>query len=76
MRVLDRGTSSVQDVMSVCLFNVVPQLVDVVAACAFIALRLQLWTAVIVFVTGAGGRGEGGWCVAVPEGLLGFQPGT
>lgn len=56
MRILDRGTSSIQDVMQVVLFNVGPQVLDVVAACTFMALRLQPWTAVIVCVTGGQGR--------------------
>ncbi|KAL4854966.1 ATP-binding cassette sub-family B member 6 [Chlorella vulgaris] len=51
MRVLDRGTSSIQDVMQVMLFNIGPQVLDVAAACTFIALKLQPWTAAIVCVT-------------------------
>ena len=52
MRILDRGTSSIQDVMTVLLFNVLPQLADVLAACVYMALKLQLWTAIIVGMTG------------------------
>jgi ABC-type transport system involved in Fe-S cluster assembly fused permease/ATPase subunit len=33
------------------LFNIVPQLFDIVAACIFISAALQAWIAVIVFVT-------------------------
>ncbi|KAL4429585.1 hypothetical protein ABPG77_008634 [Micractinium sp. CCAP 211/92] len=51
MRILDRGTSSIQDVMSVVLFSVLPQLVDVLVACAYMALKLQPWTAIIVAIT-------------------------
>ncbi|PSC68384.1 ATP-binding cassette sub-family B member mitochondrial [Micractinium conductrix] len=51
MRILDRGTSSIQDVMSVVLFSVIPQLVDVLAACTYMAARLQPWTAIIVACT-------------------------
>ena len=46
--------------MSVVLFNVVPQLIDVVAACTYMAVRLQPWTAIIVFVTGRT-HGLGAW---------------
>ena len=52
MRILDRGTSSIQDVMTVLLFNVLPQLADVLAACVYMALKLQPWTAIIVGMTG------------------------
>ncbi|KAL4458403.1 hypothetical protein ABPG75_013268 [Micractinium tetrahymenae] len=51
MRILDRGTSSIQDVMSVVLFSVLPQLVDVLVACLYMALKLQPWTAIIVAIT-------------------------
>jgi hypothetical protein len=33
------------------LFNIVPQLFDIVAACIFISAALQPWIAVIVFIT-------------------------
>ena len=33
------------------LFNIVPQLFDVVAACIFISAELQVWIAVIVLIT-------------------------
>ncbi len=54
------------------LFNVIPQLIDIVVACTYLALKMQPWAAVIVFITvGRGGRvrrrwGLGGW----------FRPGT
>lgn len=49
-----------QDVMSVVLFNVVPQLIDVAVACTYMAAKLQPWTAIIVFVTGGEGAVWGG----------------
>lgn len=33
------------------LFNIVPQLFDVVAACIFISAELQVWIAIIVLIT-------------------------
>ncbi|KXZ43254.1 hypothetical protein GPECTOR_96g720 [Gonium pectorale] len=51
MRILDRGTSSIQDTVSIVLFNVIPQLIDIVVACTYLALRMQPWAAVIVFIT-------------------------
>lgn len=37
--------------MFAVLFNIVPQLFDIVAACIFISAALQPWIAVIVFIT-------------------------
>ncbi|GFR40170.1 hypothetical protein Agub_g727 [Astrephomene gubernaculifera] len=51
MRILDRGTSSIQDTVSIVLFNVIPQLIDIVVACTYLAVRMQPWAAVIVFIT-------------------------
>ncbi|GLI64082.1 hypothetical protein VaNZ11_007251, partial [Volvox africanus] len=51
MRILDRGTSSIQDTVSIVLFNVIPQLIDIVVACTYLALKMQPWAAVIVFIT-------------------------
>ncbi len=33
------------------LFNVIPQLLDIVVACTYLALYMQPWAAGIVFVT-------------------------
>lgn len=51
MRILDRGTSSIQDTVSIVLFNVIPQMVDIVVACTYLATRMQPWVALIVLVT-------------------------
>eukprot|EP00878_Enallax_costatus_P021099 GHUV01022330.1.p1 GENE.GHUV01022330.1~~GHUV01022330.1.p1 ORF type:complete len:415 (+),score=133.81 GHUV01022330.1:1421-2665(+) len=51
MRILDRGTSSIQDTVSIVLFNVIPQMIDVLVACTYLATRMQLWVAGIVMVT-------------------------
>lgn len=46
--------------MSIVLFNVIPQLIDIVVACTYLAFKMQPWAAVIVFVTvGRGGVGAG-----------------
>jgi hypothetical protein len=38
-------------VLAAVLFNIVPQLFDIVAACIFISAALEPWIAVIVFIT-------------------------
>ncbi|CAL8467522.1 g7060 [Coccomyxa elongata] len=50
-RIMDRGTNAIQSVLSTVLFNIVPQLFDIVAACIFISTALEPWIAVIVFIT-------------------------
>ncbi len=42
MRILDRGTSSIQTIMAVVIFNVVPQLVDICTACIYMATALEV----------------------------------
>ena len=112
MRILDRGTTSIQDTVSIVLFNVLPQVMgvhtavlltsvhctwtsqatpslitsrlethsnqvaDIVVACTYLAVKMQPWAAIIVFVTVAsyvpltvqsrrgaegGDTGGGGW---------------
>lgn len=42
-KVMDRGTSAVQDLMSILMFNVGPSMLDVLVACVYIAGALQPW---------------------------------
>ena len=42
MRILDRGTTAIQDTVEVVMFNVLPQLVDIVAACSYLAAAMQV----------------------------------
>jgi ATP-binding cassette, subfamily B (MDR/TAP), member 6 len=42
MRILERGTNSVQDMVAIVLFNIVPQIFDIIIACAYIAAKLQV----------------------------------
>lgn len=50
-RIMDRGTSALQNILSTVIFNIGPQLFDIVAACAYLATALQPWIAVILFIT-------------------------
>lgn len=43
--------AALQDTVSIVLFNVVPQLLDIGVACAYLAITMQPWAAAIVFVT-------------------------
>ena len=50
-RTLDRGTSAVQTLLSTTVFQVGPQLVDIVAASIYVATALRPSVAAIMFVT-------------------------
>jgi hypothetical protein len=42
---------TMQDTVAIVLFNVLPQMVDIVMACSYLAARMQPWVAVIVLIT-------------------------
>lgn len=44
-------TACLQDIVNIILFNVVPQMIDIVVACTYLATRMQPWVAAIVLVT-------------------------
>ena len=48
MRVLDRGTSAIQNILGTVVFAIGPQLIDIVTGSVTIALVLQPGIAVIV----------------------------
>ncbi|GFH15036.1 uncharacterized protein HaLaN_11192, partial [Haematococcus lacustris] len=41
MRILDRGTTAIQDMVSIVLFNVLPQLLDVGLATVYLATAME-----------------------------------
>jgi ATP-binding cassette subfamily B (MDR/TAP) protein 6 len=51
MRIMDRGTASVQQVLSTIIFNIGPACFDIAAASIFLGIKMQFWIAVIVFVS-------------------------
>lgn len=54
LRIMDRGTNSIQTMLSTVMFSIGPAIFDIAAASVYIALSLQPWIAVIVFVTLSG----------------------
>ena len=40
-----------QDTVSIVLFNVLPQMVDIVISCSYLAARMEPWVAIIVLIT-------------------------
>ena len=51
MRVMDRGTYSIQSILSTVIFSIAPQMLDILLACVYIASVLEPWIAIIMFVT-------------------------
>lgn len=51
LRIMDRGTGSIQTLLSTVVFQIGPAMFDIAAASIFLALKLKAWIAVIVFVT-------------------------
>eukprot|EP01025_Chloroclados_australasicus_P056188 TRINITY_DN6909_c0_g1_i5.p1 TRINITY_DN6909_c0_g1~~TRINITY_DN6909_c0_g1_i5.p1 ORF type:complete len:833 (-),score=56.43 TRINITY_DN6909_c0_g1_i5:241-2739(-) len=53
IKVLDRGTNSMQQILSIILFRIGPQLVDMVLAAGYMAAVLQPWLGLIIVLTTA-----------------------
>ena len=51
MRVMDRGTSSIQGVLQSLFFSVLPTICDIVIATIYLATLFEIRFAVIVFIT-------------------------
>jgi len=51
MRIMDRGTSAIQNLLSIMVFNIGPQIFDIMFASVFICFKLTPWVSAIVFVT-------------------------
>lgn len=51
LRIMDRGTVSVQTLLGTVIFQIGPAMFDIAAAATFLAIRMQLWIAFIVFVS-------------------------
>ncbi|KAI3430799.1 hypothetical protein D9Q98_009211 [Chlorella vulgaris] len=54
LRVMDRGTNSIQTMLATVVFQIGPAIFDIAAASVYIALKLQPWIAIIVFITLSG----------------------
>jgi ATP-binding cassette subfamily B (MDR/TAP) protein 6 len=51
LRIMDRGTASIQTLLGTVMFQIGPAIFDIAAAAAFLAVRLKAWIAGIVFTT-------------------------
>jgi ATP-binding cassette subfamily B (MDR/TAP) protein 6 len=50
-KVVDRGTSAIQNVLSTVVFQIAPQIIDMIAAATYLAGSLEPWIAGITFIT-------------------------
>uniref|UniRef100_A0A0A9YUP4 ATP-binding cassette sub-family B member 6 n=1 Tax=Lygus hesperus TaxID=30085 RepID=A0A0A9YUP4_LYGHE len=51
LRVMDRGTDSINNLLSYILFQIIPTIVDIVVAIVFFCLYFNAWFGLIVFTT-------------------------
>ena len=51
LRVMDRGTDSVNNLLNYILFSIVPTIVDIIVAVAFFVVAFNKWFGLIVFLT-------------------------
>lgn len=51
MRIMDRGTASVQTLLGTVMFSIGPAIFDIAAASVFLGLKMQLWISIIVFIS-------------------------
>ena len=51
LRVMDRGTSSINSLLSYLVFQILPTVADIVIAISFFAGAFNIWFGVIVFFT-------------------------
>ena len=51
LRVMDRGTDSINNLLSYIIFNIIPTITDILVAIAFFITAFNAWFGLIVFVT-------------------------
>ncbi|KAL7633804.1 UNVERIFIED_CONTAM: hypothetical protein RMT77_015760 [Armadillidium vulgare] len=51
VRIMDRGTTSVNQLLAYIVFNIVPTIFDIIIAVVFFSTSFNVWFGVIVFVT-------------------------
>ena len=51
LRIMDRGTSSINSLMSYLVFNIFPTIADVIIAIVYFAVAFNIWFGVIIIIT-------------------------
>ncbi len=55
---MDRGTNSINSLLSYLVFSILPTIVDIVIAVVYFSVNFNIWFGIIVFVTMAVYLGE------------------
>ena len=51
LRIVDRGTQSVNGLLNYIIFSIVPTMIDIVIAIVYFSVEFNAWFGAIVFVT-------------------------
>lgn len=51
LRVMDRGTDSINNLLSYIIFQITPTIIDILVACVFFVYAFNWWFGLIVFLT-------------------------
>lgn len=51
LRVMDRGTDSINNLLNYIIFSILPTIVDIIVAVVYFIAAFNVWFGVIVFVT-------------------------
>ena len=51
LRIMDRGTSSINGLLSYIVFNIAPTIIDIIVAIVYFTVAFNVWFGLIVFVT-------------------------
>lgn len=51
LRVMDRGTDSINNLLNYIIFSILPTIVDIVIAIVFFITAFNIWFGLIVFIT-------------------------
>ncbi|XP_017781479.1 PREDICTED: ATP-binding cassette sub-family B member 6, mitochondrial [Nicrophorus vespilloides] len=51
LRIMDRGTDSINNLLSYIIFSISPTIIDIIIACIFFVSSFNVWFGLIVFVT-------------------------
>ena len=51
LRIMDRGTSSVNSLLSYIVFNIAPTIIDILVAIVYFTAEFNAWFGLLVFIT-------------------------
>jgi ABC-type transport system involved in Fe-S cluster assembly fused permease/ATPase subunit len=51
LRIMDRGTASINGLLNYIIFSIVPTLIDIIIAIVYFSVEFNIWFGVVVFVT-------------------------